>query len=395
MNTSPTPPENEIQIRDLSRAGSGVGTLADGRIAFIPFTAPGDSVNIEIEKEHKNYVFGKKTNLLTASPERTQPRCPVFERCGGCEWQHLPYERQWNTKVLGVLHALKRVGIPNPASPLEIPAAHPWNYRNRIQLRLENGKIGYFARGSHELIPIERCEIARPELNAALAVIQKKVDAGEIPSHPAAKLELEVLASGRVVESWNRPHAAQGFRQVNDEQNKKLQAWVEARIPDQARVLDLFGGTGNLVLGLASRVKSVDSVDVSAPRDGASPISHLRFHRSSVLSWCLKTRKIAAQDSSIQFTHAIIDPPREGLGRDAKEIVLSLENLQVQEALLVGCDPDSWAKDVSVFVKSGWELTETAVLDLFAQTHHVEALARLTRIQPAAINDRPKNSPNH
>src|SRR6476661_4122262 len=100
-----------IQITDLSRSGAGVGRDASGRVVFVPFTAPGDQVRVEIGAEEKNYAEAKLLEVISPSPQRAVPPCPVFGKCGGCEWQHLPYELQWSTKKKGLEHSLKRVGV--------------------------------------------------------------------------------------------------------------------------------------------------------------------------------------------------------------------------------------------------------------------------------------------
>ncbi|NDD90867.1 class I SAM-dependent RNA methyltransferase, partial [bacterium] len=256
--------ELELTIGDVSRSGPGVARDPDGRVVFVPGTAPGDRVRVKLTHFQKRFVEGELVELLEPSPERVQPRCPVFGRCGGCQWQHLSYERQWKTKVLGALHALARVGLKE-VSELpreEFPAQHPWNYRNRIQLRGGPFGLGFYARGSHEVVPIDRCEIAREELNHSLDRFRKEAVSRPGPS----KLELEVRESGDLAFAWNAPHAAQGFRQVNDAQNAELQGWVSQRLKGGATLLDLYGGSGNLSLPVASRFERVYCVDFGAGR---------------------------------------------------------------------------------------------------------------------------------
>jgi len=361
-----------LEITDLARSGAGVGRAADGRVVFVPFTAPGDRVRAQIVQIDKRYAEADLIELIEPSSLRAQPPCPVFGRCGGCQWQHIPYKIQWQTKFKGVLHALSRVQIELPAAQImELPAEKVWNYRNRIQLRGEGDEIGYFAARSHDRVAIERCEIARPELNA---MIPHARDEGK-KREGAYKVELEVLPDGSTRSVWNSAHAAQGFRQVHDEQNEKLRGWVREAVSPGRHVYDLFGGSGNLSTAVAGRALNVDCVDVSAPQGMRLPdFPQIRFHRSPVLSWTFReSRKTQKQGLS----SAILDPPREGLANDQGKIATSLEKLGVTEIVAVGCDVDSWARDVSRFLKRGWKLERIAVLDLFPQTPHVESLAKL------------------
>src|SRR5690349_20214142 len=119
----------ELIIQDLARGGAGVARDASGRVIFVPYSAPGDRVRVRITESKKNYAQAELIELLEPSSLRQQPPCPVFGRCGGCQWQHLPYSLQWETKVKGVLHALGRVQVEPPARLEELAAERIWEYR--------------------------------------------------------------------------------------------------------------------------------------------------------------------------------------------------------------------------------------------------------------------------
>jgi 23S rRNA (uracil1939-C5)-methyltransferase len=365
----------DLEITDLARGGAGVGRAADGRVVFVPLTAPGDLVRVRIVSAEKRYAHGELVELLKPSSVRQEPRCPAFGKCGGCQWQHLPYEVQWKTKVRGVTQALARAGI-EPAKVEELPAERVWEYRNRIQLRGEGKQLGFYAVGSRALVPVDRCDIARPELNARWEALREQ--GSLLPRE--YKVEVEVQANGEVREAWNQGHAALGFRQVHDEQNCQLQQWVRSALAGhEGGIFDLFGGSGNLSLPLALEVPSreIHCVDVSVP--GSEQVaanlfpSNLRFHRSPVLKWALRQKRLPGRWA------AILDPPREGLGKDHGELAVALERLGVERIVAVGCDPDAWVRDVSKWVGRGWRLERAGILDLFPQTPHVESLALLVR----------------
>lgn len=371
-DTAPQMAEIELEITDLARGGAGVARGPDGRVVFVPFTAPGDLVRVMITEQNRRYSQAEVVEVLRPSPQRQSPPCAVFSICGGCTWQHLPYALQWQTKAGGVLHALDRVGVARPTQFREIPATQIWEYRNRIQLRGQGDRIGFYARRSNDLVPIQRCEIARPELNAQIDRLREQ--GAKLPR--PYKAEVEVLENGEIREAWNASHASGGFRQVHDEQNQRLRDWVADQISASRWVLDLFGGDGNLSRGLRERVSAVDCVDFSVP--SAPPEANYRFHRSKVLSWLLREVQKPTRERSGPGI-AILDPPREGLGGDGVAIMAALEQLGVREALAIGCDPDAWAHDVSRWIKRGWRLREAGVLDFFPQTPHIESLAVLVR----------------
>lgn len=364
-----------LKVHDLSRGGAGVARDESGRVVFIPFSAPGDVVRVHLTDSDKRFAKAEILEILEPSPLRQVPPCPVFGRCGGCQWQHLPYELQWKTKLKGVAEALKRAGLDLPKKLEEFPAERIWEYRNRVQLKGLGRELGYFESGSHRLIGANRCDIARPEINQ---VWEETREEGAKLNRPY-KVEVEVLPDGKVRKVWNSRHGAAGFRQVHDEQNEKMVRWVVDRIAagagKDATVLDLFGGSGNFSRGLAGQVGQVHCVDLSSPetRPAGFP-ENVFFHRAPVVKWLrnlggIKTGSLAA----------VIDPPRQGLGAELSEIAEALEKSGVTETIAIGCDPDAWARDLVQWNRRGWVLQEVMVIDLFPQTSHVESVGRLVR----------------
>ena len=355
-----------------------------GRVIFIPHSAPGDRVKARIRWTEKRYAQAEIIEIEEASSIRIAPRCSVFGQCGGCQWQHLPYELQWKTKSQGVRYALQRASVPVPESWQEFPAEHAWGYRNRIQLRGEGQEIGFFRSGTRERVPARRCEIAREEINSSWEEVRV-----EGSRHSGQyKVELEVLESGEVRRTWNARHGAAGFRQIHDEQNQRLQDFVyqvySKPIEEGApcNLLDLYGGSGNLSRALSAATDSIASiicVDTSIPQAmDWTPPPHFQFQKSAVLPWLL--RRAQAQPSSPERPcRALVDPPREGLGRELAEVASALNRLDTRELIAIGCDPDSWARDLSGWTRKGWKIAKAAVFDFFPQTPHVESVAVLVR----------------
>ena len=385
--------ELDVKIDDLARGGAGVGRAPDGSVVFVPFGVPGDVLRVKLTKRKKNYSEAVLLKILEASPDRVTPPCEVFGHCGGCQWQMIPYPLQWQTKFRGVGEVLKRVGIDFPLEQLaQAPAELVWEYRNRVQLRGSGAELGFFRGRTRELVPITRCEIARPEINARLDAIRETgarfskypvISGTQSTAQPIIrpagprvsehyKIEVAVGADGRVQENWNSPHSADGFRQVHDAQNEKLKAWVAAALGSGDVLYDLFGGSGNFSLPLVDQMKRIECVDLSVPAIRPLDIpAHFRFHRAPVLSW-LQNRNATGNQNL-----AIIDPPRAGLGNDLEEIAENLERMGVKTVVAIGCDTDAWAKDLSGWIQRGWTLKKGLVIDLFPQTIHIECVALL------------------
>jgi 23S rRNA (uracil1939-C5)-methyltransferase len=256
--------------------------------------------------------------------------------------------------------------------PELLPAEEIWNYRNRVQLRGMGNELGFYKTGSQELIPADRCYIARPEINDCWEEVRGE---GVKLSRPY-KVELEVLAEGKVRKVWDSPHSAEGFRQVHDGQNEKLKNWVASALPDNSVLYDLFGGSGNLSLPLVGQSREVHCVDLGSPAIRPSNLpQHFQFHRSSVDRWLTQRAASLNLRKSEGLVSAILDPPRAGLKGQLPMIASALENLSVKRLVAVGCDPDSWARDLSQWVKMGWKVERVMLIDLFPQTSHIESVA--------------------
>lgn len=376
----PSPPEvSVLRVDDLSRAGAGVAKDAAGRIIFIPYTTPGDVVKVKILSQKSHYAQAQLLEIVEPSPQRQTPPCPVFGRCGGCDWQHVPYSLQWETKVNGVQEALRRFKVPVPSLLQLYPARQIWSYRNRIQLRGFREEIGYYAKSSHTLVAIDSCAIARPELNAHIDVIRRQ---GQTQPRPY-KVEMEVLPDGEMRSHWNTETAVAGFQQVNTEQNQKLKQWVFDNIRRDRPILDLYGGSANLSAQLAPFSPQIDCVDLSIPQDWANTFpANLAFHKSDVFPWVVhQARQAGARKSpsDMEPRSAIIDPPRGGMPEQLEEFIQCLQQLNVCELIAVGCRTDTWARDLAGFVQHGWSVDNIAILDFFPQTAHVETAALLTK----------------
>ena len=364
--------EKVLHVFDLSRGGAGVARDEEGCIFFIPYTVPEDVVRVLVVRQKKQYGQAKVLEILQPSSWRQQPRCPAFGVSGGCHWQHIPYEFQWKTKREGVKQALRRAGLSSCSVLFEeVPAEKIWEYRNRIQLKgdQEQGvRLGFFQSGSHKLVPVHRCDLAHPAINALW-----KDFAFEGMGRGKFQLEVEVEGA-EVHRRWNAKPSERGFRQVHEEQNAKLQAWVAGCLKHfpQATLYDLYGGSGNLSRGLASEMEEIHCVDsmISSPDHQ----DRVFFHRASVVPWMQEASLQAVQQKK---RVAILDPPRGGIGEDAEKLDRAFQRLGISELIAIGCHTDAWIRDLVHWQKKRWILEKVLILDLFPQTYHVECGAHL------------------
>lgn len=170
----------------LARLPAEAGAAADerrGKAVFLPFVLPGERVAATVVEEKPGFVRARTDALLRASPQRIEPGCPYYVRCGGCHYQHTSYQHQLQIKR-DILAETVRRGAKIEVDAAQI-AMHPspeWNYRNRTRLKLEASPfaLGYYRFGSHELLPVEQCPISSPLINRAIAAIWELGRAGEV-----------------------------------------------------------------------------------------------------------------------------------------------------------------------------------------------------------------------
>ena len=148
----------EVDILDNGIDGEGIAKI-DGYTTFVKGALKGEKAKIKIVKTHKDYGFGKLLEIVKTSEDREDPICPNFNRCGGCNLQHMSYESQLELKENLVKNTLKKALGREVKIENIIGMGIPYNYRNKAQYPVRNGKIGFYADRTHDLIENEKCYI--------------------------------------------------------------------------------------------------------------------------------------------------------------------------------------------------------------------------------------------
>jgi 23S rRNA (uracil1939-C5)-methyltransferase len=358
--------------------------------------------------------------------------------CGGCEWLHLRYELQLEAKERGLVEALRRIGrLPPGSYPLRpvAPSPLPWRYRSRAKFHLDpgSGRLVFFRRRSHEAVRLRECHLLEPGLDAlreamgpaivrarirpgevALewsaherrgAALLRNVDTGDGGRRRAADLLADVPSlAGVVLEGegdGRRPRAMavvgdpalrhervpgvpeaglsrsrpDVFQQANRLANATLVREALAMLaPDGQDVLELFCGAGNFTGPLAERATSVSAVEVQGPalELARADLSgrNVRFYAGD----SLVVASALAREGK-RFGAVLLDPPREGM----KGLGPLLRDLAAPRAVYVSCDPATLARDLRGAIDAGYRAASVLPVDMFPQTHHVEALVLLER----------------
>lgn len=376
-------------------SGATAGSGKPGRVVLIPFVLPGETVRARFVDD----LHAVAEQMIAASPRRVPPPCPLFARCGGCHYQHAPYEYQLARKVEILREQLSRVGKIQFDGEIGVISGSPLGYRNRVQLHVEGGRIGYRAAGSHQFVALEgECPVASPRLEKAFELLRTRMHEPRFPRFVRSielftnetEVQVNVLEAERPVAQWfyewcgssaviEYPAAGAMFRvsprsffQVN---RFLIDALAEEAIASAQgnSALDLYAGVGLFALPLSRKfgrviaieagASAVRDLEFSAQRAGAA----VEVHQARVEDYVAWLDKIA--------DFVLADPPRAGLG---KSVAANLERLAPARLTVVSCDPATLARDLAAL--KSYRIQRLTLVDLFPQTYHLETVAHLARV---------------
>jgi len=391
-----------LKIEKLVYGGEGLSRVG-GEVVFTPFVLPGETIEAERTGSRKQAQRARATKVVESSPDRTLAPCPYFERCGGCQYQHIDYAAQLRLKRAILSETLRRVGkIDYSEDLIDVSSAEPYGYRNRVQLHFEKGRVGFREMNSRKLVAVDRCPISSPKINDIIATVsrisrdrrwpnflrsleiftdEKQVQWNVLETdQPVAKhffewLEQEIPGTvlGPLEYTVNDDIftvSGQAFFQVN---RLLLTQLAELAIGDASgeSALDLYAGVGLFSLPLGRRFARVKAVE-SGRAAAADLKTNARRARLPVKVEQQQTDSFLIETSETP-DFVLADPPRSGLERTA---VVRLIELKPKTIVLVSCDPATLARDLSA-LSSAYQIDSLRLVDLFPQTFHIETIARL------------------
>lgn len=418
-----TGPARRLEITSLSHAGEGVARDA-GRVVFVPFALPGETVRAEIVEEKKGLARARLLEVLAPAPDRVTPRCPHYFSpplpgspaarlaCGGCQLQHLAYPAQLAFKRQQVADQLARVGgFAAPPVRAVLAAPDPFGYRNQVQFALApDGRLGFHAAGSSAIVPVRECPIAAPGLmdlfgqirlesvpeldrltlragaeGERLIVFESASDA------PDLELDLPVSAAllrpdgaslalaGRddVIEVVKgRPFriSAGSFFQVNTAMAGPLvdEALAALALSGGETVLDVYCGVGLFSAFIAPAAGRVIGIEAFEPAVDDAAVNLDEFDNVEIYA---APAEVVLPALDVRADAVLVDPPRAGLATAALDALLAR---RAPRLVYVACDPATFARDARRLSAGGYRLEYIQPLDLFPQTYHVECVARFT-----------------
>lgn len=431
-NTKPKP-EYELLIDGFTHDGRGVARI-DGKAVFVAGALVGERVRAQHVARNRHFDEAKVLEILQASPDRVEPKCPHFGLCSGCVLQHLSAEKQIQAKQTTLMDNLQRIGHVQPQQILPVLTADAWGYRRkgRFSVRYVEKK-GRVLVGFREIDPrfvadLTQCDTIIPELSqlivplselinamqAKLEIRQVEFIAGNGPialvfrnfvTLPEPDLNLlKLFESKHCVQIYLQPgdiysvfplhdnpeplifdivnHSINfqfqplDFIQVNAKMNEALIDQAINLLEPQSDdvILDLFCGLGNFSLPLAKLASEVVGVEGDQNLVNRAKQNATRNYINNVNFYAADLNQpISAQWwKPKHFNKILLDPPRAG----AIEVLKQLNLQGVNKIVYISCHPASLARDAGYLVNErGYRLVKAGAMDMFPQTAHVESIA--------------------
>lgn len=409
------PPPTTLTILRLGAQGDGVAEH-EGRPVFVPFALPGEVVEAEIEGDRARVV-----SITTPAPDREAPRCSHYGECGGCSLQHIPLNRYLKLKRELVTTALSFQGVDAPVD--EVVQVPPATRRRAVFAAHRRGTeivVGFHGKRSHHVVSISDCAVLSPGLVALIpqltplaAILAPPKDALTITvTETRAGFDVALAGAPKAVSADARAAAAQsaaigiarlsingavemeraapvlqfgdadvtpppgGFVQACRESEATMLELVRQAVGGAERIVDLFAGAGtfSLPLALTAAVHAVEGEEASIKALGraAKKTPSLKPLTTEVRD--LFRNPLDWKDLK-RFDAAVIDPPRAGAEAQTRELAAS----GLKRIAMVSCSATTFARDLRILTRAGWQVTRITPVDQFIWSPHIEIVAALER----------------
>lgn len=375
-----------VEVTAIAHGGHCVARH-DGRVIFVRHTIPGERVRVKITELSKNFARADCIEVLTASPDRVDPKCRYARPggCGGCDFQHVSLSAQRRLKAEIIKEQFARLAKMDIDVKVElVEPTESW--RTRMEFTVSpNRKIAMYRARKNELIEIESCEIASEaiqiqDLNSKRLPEGKKVDVA-VSSEGEVVVSIEGRENLALVEQ-----KVMGFEfKINPESfwqshSKAPEVLTEtvisfAKVQQGEHVFDLYSGVGLFssalisLVGVGGRITMIEESGsaVTDARRTFAPYENVEIVEGRVER---ELKKYVRGDV------VVIDPPRAGAG---ERVIRQIHELEPHTIVYVACDPAALARDTAILRTLGYELDALRAFDLFPMTQHIESVARFIR----------------
>jgi 23S rRNA (uracil1939-C5)-methyltransferase len=378
-----------VTIEKLVFGGYGLARTDQG-VIFVIGAAPGETVQVEPIMKKGGAPIARVVEILEPSPMRRTPPCPVADRCGGCDWLHLTYQAQLEAKKEVLKDCLTRIGRLKALPEIEMVSATEFAYRHRAQIKInKEGKAGFFARNTNDVVPVASCPLLVPALNALLSDLFTGSVA--VPPGPASLMVFagdgEAVASSPLIPGRTTASAlltvgnkrftvfATSFFQSNRPLLERFSSWPLQQVKEGDLCVDLYGGSGFFSLMLAERFKRIHLIESVPAQVKQAAVNFVHNGCSHLTALQGTAERLSDLSRGISLDCLLVDPPRPGLTRAVRE---SIARVKPRQLLYVSCNPSTQARDLGFLVnRGGYCVEKIALFDLYPNTHHIESMAML------------------
>lgn len=384
-----------VKIDNLSHDLKGI-TRVDGKVTFIDNALPNEIVDIKIIEEKKNYNRAKVSSYIEKSKDRIENICPYFDRCGGCSFSGI-IEYKKNI-FMDILKRYANMDI----NPNVIDSDNNYGYRNKISMKINNGKLSLVEENSTELVDIDRCLLCNDKINMVIEklsdinldglkeVIIRGTDSimvilkGEYDYNNVIKL-LEGYVDSIIyndvcvygdeyifinVDKYRYGVFPESFFQVNTLMISKLYDKVKEYAGCGDKLLDLYCGAGTIGIYLADNFNKVRGIEINKDAIRGANLNK-EINNINNISFELGN----ANNIKIYEDTLVVDPPRSGLDDKTRNIII---NSNVKKLVYVSCNPITLARDINIF-KDKYDIIDITLFDNFPNTIHMESVCLLER----------------
>ena len=396
-----------LKIERLDHHGRGIAH-SDGKIVFVENALEGESVRVEFTKVTSKYIEARVVDYIEKSNKRTKSKCPIYEECGGCHLRHMSYEDTLSFKRKKLKEIMsKYAGVDSEIGIIESPEKR--YYRNKVELKIKDSVVGFFKKGTHDIVEMDRCFNANEAINALLlnmnlfhlknAEVTIKcnynsellivISTDEKPDIEIEKLRekhkiVGIILNGKtlfgtdnfieLIDTFFFKESYNSFFQVNRSANKILFDIVKNSIDENDTVLDLCCGVGTLGIVASTKAKEVFGIEIveNAIKDA---LINARMNKRDNIKFVLGDAFTKIEHVKKKINTIIIDPPRSGISEKGIKNIL---NVSPQKIIYIACDPITLARDLKI-LKSKYDIKSIMGLDMFPYTYHIESITILER----------------
>jgi len=395
-----------VEIVKFDNFGNGIGYLND-KIIFVPKTIPGDIVNVKILKEKKKFLEGELIEIIKPSKIRIKPVCPYFDKCGGCDLMNISISETLDYKLNKVNELIEKTKLDYKVEEI-IKSDNYYNYRNKVTLKVKNGKIGYFKNNTHELVEVNYCYICNDVINNLIKdlnilnivdgeVIIRCNYSSDILLNINSKDKIEnidkLISNHKIVGIIQNDKTIYGenyfidkinnylfkvsynsFFQINPFICSKLFYLIEKYTENSNNVIDLYCGVGTLSIVTSKNANYVLGVEIVENAIIDANLNKTLNNKNNLEFICNDTKKIIDKINS-NFDTIILDPPRSGVSSKVIEKIIK-EN--INKIIYVSCNPQTLVRDLKL-LENDYDIKVFKLLDMFPNSEHVESFVLLEK----------------